>query len=188
VAVGLLVEAIVAPSVWQLQCSHGSAPCAWPLSPCMKKNEFGKKYISWMAMQQSVPSMGESSRCSRSRRSDSPRQDEHVIDATETHKALLERALIGDIHGLGGRARYVRECGRDRHAIIGLSARMTFREALVVRVKHRMTGYAQVVRQGARVVGPRASEACYPARTNMATTDAGGSVNHVWTSSSPYDV
>ena len=34
-----------------------------------------------------------------------------------------------------------------------------------------MTGYAQVVRQGVRVVGPRASETCCPARTNMATTD-----------------
>ena len=33
-----------------------------------------------------------------------------------------------------------------------------FREALVVRAEHRMTGYAQVVRQGVRVVGPRASE------------------------------
>jgi hypothetical protein len=111
-----------------------------------------------------------------------------MVDAAEARKALLDGTLIGDIYGLGGRARHVMGRARDRRASTGLSARMTFREALVVRAEHRMTGYAQVVRQGARMVGPRASEACCPARTNKATTDSIGSVNHVWTSGSPYDV
>ena len=36
------------------------------------------------------------------------------VDATEARKALLDGILIGDIHGLGGRACHVMERARDR--------------------------------------------------------------------------
>ena len=58
-------------------------------------------------------------------------RDASMVDMSTARKDLPDGALIGDIQGLGGRARHVQERGRDRRARIGLSDYKAFGSHLI---------------------------------------------------------